>query len=306
MSHAYLVDTYKPSKTINTVCAVCNAETPTELVKRENNLNIVKCEVCDFIFVNPKPSLTELDRFYQSYYPKTVDIPEAWEREMGDIFRESRDMILRYKQGGDILDIGCSFGFFLQQFSAGEWSRYGVEPSSTAVDYLVSTFTNIRVDNCTFEDASYGTEAFDAVTAFYVLEHVIDPRGFVQKVFDLLKPGGIAIIRIPYSRPFYWAGRLLGRPFLQAPMHLSDFSPRHMEIMCLELGFDKVECLHKAHRNSSDFIEMMGARVMSFIGAAAEKVAADGYWFPYYGAYSYFLSKPVAEAAGSKAEDPTA
>ena len=288
---AYRVSSYIPGETISIDCAVCNTATETRLVKTENNLNIVACRECGFIFCNPRPTEQELFRFYQEYYPETSDIPESWNREMGDIFDESRNLVFRHKPAGRLLDVGCSFGFFLKDIPSENWEKHGVEPSETATDYLSRHFPDVRVTTGAFEEVDYPEAHFDVITSFYVLEHVLDPRAFMEKVFALLKSEGIAVIRIPYSKPFLAINKLLGRPFLQAPMHLSDFSPRHMEAMSRDIGFSEVKAFHRAHRYSTDFVEKAGATVMSSIGRTVEYLSQGKLDFPFYGAYSYFLRK---------------
>ncbi|MFT6412621.1 MAG: SAM-dependent methyltransferase [Paraglaciecola sp.] len=291
MKKAYSVSTYQPIDIVEKKCAVCNISTETSLVAYENSLNIVTCNQCGFTFVNPRPSQSELNRFYQDYYPDSMGIPESWNSEMGDIFTESQGIITDRKTCGSILDIGCSYGFFLDGFSAESWHRCGVEPSQVATDYLKDTFQNVDVVTSTFESVEYPAGSFDVVTAFYVLEHVIDPREFMEKVYAVLKDDGIAIIRIPYTKPFFGVSKLLNRPLMQAPMHLSDFSPENMISMCSEIGFSEVNTFNGAHRYSVDFVEKVGATVMSAAGRFVEIASAGKVNFPFYGAYSYLISK---------------
>jgi len=41
------------------------------------------------------------------------------------------------------------------------------------------------------------TETFDVVTAFHVVEHLADPRGFLRKLGDLLVSGGRLVVEVP-------------------------------------------------------------------------------------------------------------
>ena len=53
--------------------------------------------------------------------------------------------------------------------------------------------------------AKYGR--FPVVISLEVVEHVYAPRNFARTVFDLLEPGGVAIISTPYHG--YWKNLVL-------------------------------------------------------------------------------------------------
>ena len=50
----------------------------------------------------------------------------------------------------------------------------------------------------TEEDLSVRFGKFQAVTSLEVVEHVYAPRQFAKRVYDLLEPGGVAVISTPY------------------------------------------------------------------------------------------------------------
>jgi len=57
-------------------------------------------------------------------------------------------------------------------------------------------------DRCRFhgsliEEAPLRQESFDLITSMSVIEHIPDDKGAIQKMWDLLKPGGVLLISIP-------------------------------------------------------------------------------------------------------------
>lgn len=57
-------------------------------------------------------------------------------------------------------------------------------------------------DRCRFhssliEEAPLHPESFDLITSMSVIEHILDDKGAIQKMWDLLKPGGMLLISIP-------------------------------------------------------------------------------------------------------------
>lgn len=54
-----------------------------------------------------------------------------------------------------------------------------------------------RFHGCLIEDAPLKPESFDLITSMSVIEHIPDDRAAIQKIWDLLKPGGVLLISIP-------------------------------------------------------------------------------------------------------------
>ena len=78
------------------------------------------------------------------------------------------------------------------------------------------------------------------ITCFDVLEHVYDPREFLTKALQWLKPGGIFYSMMPNIDSWeagifgsYWFG-------LEMPRHLSHFSPSSLRYLMTEVGFTEV------------------------------------------------------------------
>ncbi len=270
-------------------CAVCQCELGQD-IGVDNGFHIQECPECGFVYVNPRPNEEQLARFYEGYYDPDAVVADKWELEMGDIFSECSEWIGEHQATGRVLDIGCSFGHFLRQMERLGWTAVGVEPSPVAAEHA-RTILSGEVHGGGFEDVELDRESFDAVVSLYVLEHVADPRGFVQKVFEILRPGGIAIIRIPYTRPLFPLQKALRRPLMYAPMHLNDFSPRSMVRLCRTIGFSDVEVRVGARRHAHDLVENVGARLLGGLGRAVEVVTSGRAIFPLVGALSYRMFK---------------
>jgi len=290
MNQNYFYKPYSPKNLASLPCAVCGGES-SDLVTEENNLNIVRCIGCNYVYVNPRPTVPDLGDFYREYYPDQEGLPESWGGEMSAIFASACAEITAQRSGGRILDIGSSYGHFLGQFDAQHWDATGIEPSPNAVTFCGEHFPHIKAHTANFEDVDLEGGSFDVITSFYVLEHVFDPRDFMTRIHNLLADGGTAIIRIPYTKPFFPFARLLGRPLMYAPMHLNDFAPAHFERMCQDLGFSSVETTVGTSRNSSDLVEKLGAAIFGAIGRIYEAVMPGKSVFPFAGSYTYLLEK---------------
>lgn len=285
----YNYEGFVPKGLLPVSCYVCG-QSGGRQIGVDAGYRIELCGRCGFAFVNPRPSAEELGRLYENYYDPDAVVPEKWEREMTDVFEECGDWLGERGRIGTVLDIGCSFGHLLRALERRGWRTTGIEPSPVAAAYAEGLIRG-TVLRGGFEEAALAPGSFDAVVSLYVLEHVSDPRAFMQKVFDVLAPGGEAIIRIPYTRPLFPLNRLLRRPLMYAPMHLNDFSPGAMKELGRSIGFSRVEVRVGKPRKAHDVVEHAGAAVLGGIGRVVEKATAGRLLFPLVGALSYRLFK---------------
>ncbi|MER9791299.1 class I SAM-dependent methyltransferase [Mesorhizobium sp. M0213] len=93
--------------------------------------------------------------------------------------------------------MGCGNGSVASELSE-KYSVVGIDASSSAVQWPIArTQPQIEIGSA-YDDlsAKYGT--FDTVLSLEVVEHLYDPRAFARNIFNLLEPGGTAIISTPY------------------------------------------------------------------------------------------------------------
>jgi SAM-dependent methyltransferase len=113
------------------------------------------------------------------------------------------------RMGGRVLDIGCGAGTIMMPFRSILLAAKhvdGVEPSDAIVK---NTYVKEKWQS-TFEDASVPESTYDAAFAFFVLEHVADPRGFCERLARCIRPGGVFYGITPNGRhPFPLLSRFM-------------------------------------------------------------------------------------------------
>ena len=86
--------------------------------------------------------------------------------------------------------------------------------------------------------------AYDAVLAMEVIEHVHDPKAFIHRVYRALKPGGLFYYTTGNFRGFMTQRRLLRRAVLDSYVapegHIVFFSTATMRRYLREAGFGEV------------------------------------------------------------------
>lgn len=219
--------------------------------------------------MNPRPHAEECVSLYADYHTRDGDDEASWDRLMSRIFREAADLLSAGWNGSRrprLLDVGCGFGGFVALMRERGWDAEGVDPSPSVVEAATRKGRIVRLG--TVEELPIGSDPYDAVTMFYVLEHVSDPMGALQKVFDLLVPGGTLLIRVPHTTPIVrlLAPAGLGGGLYDPPYHLYDFSPAVLREMLRRAGFADV----RTFPGQTTVPSRLGRRlVASFFGPVA-------------------------------------
>jgi SAM-dependent methyltransferase len=97
---------------------------------------------------------------------------------------------LTFSKKGKLLDVGTNTGLFVKVAKDDGWDAHGVEPNRWAVEYARKNY-GLKIINRPFEEKNFEKESFDVITMWDVIEHFTDPVAEMQKIFNLLKPGGV-------------------------------------------------------------------------------------------------------------------
>jgi len=251
-------------------CPICNAS-DFRIIHKKEQWHYLRCLNCGLVSLHPRPTAQELIKNYQKYLPIQAKEISEWEMMMKPVFDKSADLIQsRTKVGrGRLLDIGCGYGFFLQEMKYRGWKVEGIEISKIGRQYARDKW-DIHVYSQPLENVGLETDSFDVVTLFYVIEHVNDPLDLLKEVKRILKPDGLIFLRWPHSTPIV---RILG-PFSKkldlyhTPYHLYDFSPRTMEKMLTFCGFREIETIIAGNTRPSKRFNRWSSIIFGQVGEA--------------------------------------
>jgi 2-polyprenyl-3-methyl-5-hydroxy-6-metoxy-1,4-benzoquinol methylase len=142
-------------------------------------------------------------------------------------------------QGQCLLDIGCGNGDFLINAQEMGWKASGLEPDPAAVKVAEGRGLNIFMGTIDVLNDRFG--CFDAVTISHVIEHVYQPRAFLQAVHRLLKTDGIIYIDTPNIQSH--GAKIFGSSWrgIEAPRHLTLFNPKSLKDLLIECGYQNIE-----------------------------------------------------------------
>lgn len=98
-----------------------------------------------------------------------------------------------------LFDLGCGNGSIGAAVAKKGWDVTGVDISSEGIQQAQDRYPHLKMKTGSGYDdlaAEYGR--FPVVISLEVVEHLYDPRRYARTLFDLLEPGGTAIVSTPY------------------------------------------------------------------------------------------------------------
>lgn len=176
------------------------------------------------------PTDDELWEYYRGYPVHPGVSPITLKR-----YDELLDGFERFRRTNRIIDVGCGAGTFLERAAARGWQVHGTEYGRIPVETCLAK--GLLVREGALDPADYEEGMFDVVTSFEVIEHLNEPGIELEKMRQVLRPGGLLYLTTPNYR---CVGHLLaGKDWsvVNYPEHLSLFSPWTMKRLLRVKGF---------------------------------------------------------------------
>jgi len=152
-------------------------------------------------------------------------------------WEEMLKLIREFRKGGRLLDVGCAYGFLVDEASE-YFESYGIDVSSFAVkksvEYCRGSVSRASASRLPFRD-----ESFDAITLVDTLEHVSDYNNCLKDVVRALKKGGILLLQLP--NPLIWA-HVCANIGLGDETHINNFGLDQWQRILLENGVKIEKC----------------------------------------------------------------
>ncbi len=207
---------------------------------------LAKCNVCDLIFLNPRPSAQSLGQHYPgdyyAYLATPVRAPATVKQRVRQFLRRHRGLftalqhtplagrlqdpvtrVVGWMPPGRVLDVGCGSGEALNELADLGWETWGVEidPKATAR----AAHCGHRVWTGSLEDCDVPESSVDVVRMVHVLEHVPSPTETLTAIRRVLRPGGRLIIEVPNIAHVLSAAFRDNSWSVDLPRHFYHFSP---------------------------------------------------------------------------------
>ncbi len=157
----------------------------------------LRCPWCGSLNLRPLPHAENNEYF---------DDPEAIERmDAADLRRRGflAERLSRLEEAvagkrGRLLDVGCATGRLMELATSRGWEVSGVELSPTLARKAAELLPDAQIVSAGIMEAQgLPPEGFQAIAALDVVEHVLDPLAFAQRLRELLAPGGAVLLHTP-------------------------------------------------------------------------------------------------------------
>ncbi len=224
-----------------TKCPLCSSSaieeklTAKDYTVSQKDFSIWHCNNCTARFTQDAPEQREIGEYYQS--ENYISHSDTKKGLINRLYHSVRNKTLSAKKKlinketrtdkGEILDIGCGTGAFLNAMEKAGWSITGLEPDA-AVRRKAEALYNITAEPS--ENLFHlPAKRYNAITLWHVLEHVHDLHKYLKQIEILLAAEGKLFIAVPnytshdaavYKQ--YWAA-------YDVPRHLYHFSPESIQ-----------------------------------------------------------------------------
>ncbi|MCR9203303.1 MAG: methyltransferase domain-containing protein [Halobacteriovoraceae bacterium] len=182
-------------------CEICNSMSLEKIQYSgpQNPLNfkeIYVCQKCSFGKVDSPISQNELDEFYQNghYWHDIKNTPEVLKHSEFQAKYRLLKAFSHYTQNFSpkVLDVGAGQGYIGKKLIK-------IAPQSVYffLESDPSVHAKITEHNPRARPLSKSESGFDIIFLNHVVEHVIDPKSFLENFKNLLAPGGLIYIEVP-------------------------------------------------------------------------------------------------------------
>jgi len=246
-------------------CPVCGGEDSTREDDFHGMYGIDLCGTCSSLFVNPAPSIDALSDYYEnclcnrqlsSVIKKRYDNNDLINDDRVQLLLDVMQGIFEQSTPGKvvkILEVGCNNGAFLSKlkqaleknYAPDTFELHGVDIDSTAVGSPVDD--SLKLFHGFAEDISHEhKDTYDIVLHFELVEHLIDPRGFVSSIHEMLLQNGTMVFTTPNilgldNQALSYNGMRYLAHGMFPPMHINAFSTENIGHFLISTGFSVEE-----------------------------------------------------------------
>ncbi len=238
-------------------CPLCGSEERHENVYVFPPFAVARCRRCRLWYLHPRLAEPAMHAQYEddSYFEGGAagySSYQAQERTLRPTFRRFlAELERRGMTGGRLLEVGCAYGFFLDEARSRFAHRTGTDYSPAALEKARGRADHVILGGTAQLPAG---ELFDCIAVIHVIEHIYDPQDFLRTLAGHLRPGGWMVLATP-DMGSLWRPLLGYRwPFFKIPEHVTYFDRRTLGELLRRSGYEAVQSLPYASVFSLDLI----------------------------------------------------
>ena len=226
-------------------CPACGVTRP-KIEFSKHDFSYQTCEQCQTLYMSPRPSSAVMDSYYSNsenyqYWAKHIfPASEASRREKlhKPWLKRVLDFCKRYDiPRGRLVEVGAGFGTFCsvaQQAKAFD-DVVAIEPTPEMAAACRERGVNVLEKR--IEDVAGEINDADVAVAFEVIEHLFEPRQFLEQAGRILRPGGLLIVSCPNGQGFD-ISVLRENSLAIDPEHVNLFNPKSLSLLIESCGYE--------------------------------------------------------------------
>jgi 2-polyprenyl-3-methyl-5-hydroxy-6-metoxy-1,4-benzoquinol methylase len=230
-------------------CNLCGMEVAPRQrpIWRKDGFEIVRCRSCGLVFRRDLPTADDVSAIYHKSYFRNESGDDAQgyadylrdEPEHRLTARRRLDRLDRTMRPGQLLDVGCAAGFFVDEAAKRGWNARGIDVAPYVSEWGRNRL-GLELKTGLFQQAQFDESAFDCVTMWDYIEHSVDPALDFDTAARVLRPGGRLLLSTGDINSV--AARLSGRRWhLLTPRHHNFFfTPGTLGTYLNRSGFELV------------------------------------------------------------------
>lgn len=207
-----------------------------EILWEKGNYTWLRCPACGLAWVNPQDDDSTAAINHASIFTQRLDFVGEELPKNFSAYQYRLSRLRRYNQSGRLLDVGTFTGKFLVAAQRDGWTDVeGTEVSLPAIEYGRATY-GLTIHQGHVLNLDLPPNSYDAITLSDVIEHVTYPLETMQRLLELLRPGGGLYMNTPHfnSIPRYVFQQDWNCVF---PDHRHYFSVPNMREALTKVGF---------------------------------------------------------------------
>lgn len=220
-------------------CPICDSKEQAFIYKDRESSSYVRCGQCGVVFQNPRKITVYKDDYWKEALVDPDGIIRHHENEKDHYIKNLYGHVLRFVdklEGGNVLDAGCGYAYFLLALSKKKWVKYGLDSAVSLVEHIKKSHADINIYQGNLEDDVFKPDYFDLVFSSNVIEHVVKPELVIRQFNRITKANGTLIITTANIESFC-ARRFRGNYRMLCGPHIVMFSPATLKRLLESNGF---------------------------------------------------------------------